>query len=62
MAVNDVLHTSSVPIKLPSDPTDPLHAAPKQYVDTKATIVPMIAGGTVPDAANYPNGTLLVEY
>jgi hypothetical protein len=62
MAVNDVLHTSSVPIKLPADPTDPLHAAPKQYVDGKATIVPMVAGGTVPDAANYPNGTLLVEY
>jgi hypothetical protein len=62
MAVNDVLHNSSVPIKLPSDPTDPLHAAPKQYVDTKAIIVPMVAGGTVPDAANYPNGTLLVEY
>jgi hypothetical protein len=39
MTVNDVLHTSSVPIKLPADPTDPLHAATKQYVDKlEATI------------------------
>lgn len=60
--VNDILHTSLIPIKLPADPTDPLQAAPKQYVDNKPTIVPMVAGGTVPSAASYPNGTLLVEY
>jgi hypothetical protein len=66
MAVNDVLHTSSVPIKLPADPSDPLHAAPKQYVDSKIasapTVIPMPTGAAVPDAANYPSGTLLVEY
>jgi hypothetical protein len=62
MTVNDVLHTSLVPIKLPADPVDALHAAPKQYVDNKPTIVPMVAGGTAPNAAGYPNGTLLVEY
>ena len=55
-------HISTVPIKLPADPTDVLHAATKQYVDAKPTIVSMPAGSTPPDAASYPNNTLLVEY
>jgi hypothetical protein len=55
-------HKSLVPIELPADPVNALEAAPKQYVDTKPTIVSMPAGGTAPDAASYPNNTLLVEY
>jgi hypothetical protein len=55
-------HTSTVPIKLPADPVDLLHAAPKQYVDGKPTIVSIPTGGTAPDASQYPNNTLLVEY
>jgi hypothetical protein len=64
MTVNDVLHTSLVPIKLPSDPTDPLHAATKQYVDFKAspTIVSIADGATEPAASGYPEGALLVRY
>jgi hypothetical protein len=64
MAVNDVLHTSSVPIKLPADPTDPLHAATKQYVDSKAgaSIVSIADGATEPAASGYPEGALLVRY
>jgi hypothetical protein len=55
-------HKSLVPIELPADPVNALEAAPKQYVDTKPTIVSMPSGGTAPDAALYPNNTLLVEY
>jgi hypothetical protein len=55
-------HKSLVPIELPADPVNALEAAPKQYVDNKPTIVSMPAGGTAPDAALYPNNTLLVEY
>lgn len=55
-------HTSTVPIKLPADPTDVLHAATKQYVDAKPTIISMASGGTPPSAASYPENTLLVEY
>lgn len=64
MAVNDVLHTSLVPIKLPADPADPLHAATKQYVDSKAgaTIISVADGATEPAAADYPEGALLVRY
>jgi hypothetical protein len=64
MAVNDVLHTSSVPIKLPADPIDPTHAATKAYVDSKAgaTIVSVADGATEPAAADYPEGALLVRY
>jgi hypothetical protein len=64
MAVNDVLHTSSVPIKLPADPAEPLHAATKQYVDSKAgaTIVSVADGATEPTASSYPEGALLVRY
>jgi serine acetyltransferase len=36
-AFQSTLHTSTVPIKLPADPTDPLHAATKQYVDSKSS-------------------------
>ncbi len=55
-------HKSLVPIELPADPVNALEAAPKQYVDTKPTIVSMPAGGIAPDASLYPNNTLLVEY
>ena len=62
--VDDVLHTSLIPIKLPADPTDPLHAATKQYVDSKAgaSIVSIADGATEPVASGYPEGTLLVRY
>ena len=62
--VDDVLHTSLVPIKLPADPTDPLHAATKQYVDSKAgaSIVSIADGATEPAASGYPEGALLVRY
>jgi hypothetical protein len=53
--------TVNVPITTVS-PTLPVHVATKDYVDNKPTIVSMAAGGTVPSAASYPNGTLLVEY
>jgi hypothetical protein len=62
-------HTSVNPIALPGVPTAANHAATKQYVDDAvaavpagSTIVPMVAGSAAPDAALYPNGTLLVEY
>lgn len=55
-------HKSLVPIELPENPVNALEAVPKQYVDNKPTIVSMPAGGTAPDAALYPNNTLLVEY
>jgi hypothetical protein len=62
-------HTSTLPIVLPGTPTAPDHAATKQYVDDAvaatpagAVIIPMPTGATVPDAALYPSGTLLVEY
>jgi hypothetical protein len=36
-AFQSTLHTSTVPVKLPADPTDPLHAATKAYVDSKSS-------------------------
>jgi hypothetical protein len=43
--------TATVPIALPADPASALHAAPKQYVDTKEPALP--AGGTT---AQYLRG------
>jgi hypothetical protein len=61
-SVNDVVHKSRVPIELSADPTTDLQATTKKYVDAKPTIIPIPAGGTPPDSASYPNGTLLVTY
>jgi hypothetical protein len=62
LLIDSALITSSVPIKLPADPTQALEAATKQYIDNKPTIISIPAGSTPPDAALYPNNTLLVEY
>jgi hypothetical protein len=54
--------SSTVPIAISVPATAANHAVTKSYVDALPTIVSMPAGGTAPDAASYPNNTLLVEY
>jgi hypothetical protein len=54
--------SSTVPIAISVPATAANHAVTKSYVDALPTIVSIPAGGTAPDAALYPNNTLLVEY
>jgi hypothetical protein len=55
-------HMSTLPIAVSAEATAVNHLVTKSYVDNKPTIISMPAGGTAPDAALYPNNTLLVEY
>lgn len=52
-------HTSTIPIVLPADPTAPLQAATKQYVD--ARVVVTAVGAAAPAVTGLSDGTLWVE-
>jgi hypothetical protein len=53
VAFGPTLITSTVPVKLPADPTQPLEAATKQYVDNKA---PRVATASVLGAIKVGTG------
>jgi len=53
---------SSLPIPLPSDPTLPMHAATKQYVDNQVSAVDSLARSKVSKSGDTVTGPLVLQY
>jgi len=60
--ITNKLGISSLPITLPSDPTLPMHAATKQYVDNQVSAVDSLARSKVSKSGDTITGPLVLQY